>query len=531
MAVAHRSRAETRAIRAPEPANPLAQAVDLQAWAAEVLNGHPAVGLAVGVVRNGHLEAFCGVGHADIEAKRPVTDDTVFEIASITKTMTAIALMQLWEQGEIDLDAPANDYLRAYQLVPARRRFGPVTLRHLLTHTAGIRELLRVSGLLHLRDLGEDAKPGRRVPSLAEYYHGALRYDAEPGTRWMYTNHGFATLGQIVEDVTGMPYARYLRDRIFEPLGMEHSDVFRSERVAPQLATGYELRARGAERLPDLDLIPVPGGGVFSSTRDMAAYAAALLGGGANEHGRVLQPGTLASMFEPHYQPDPRIAGMGLAFFRANLGGHLVVEHDGIRPGFDSQLLVAPDDGVGVIAFANGAKRGMHWLGPHVDRLMRRLLSVANDGIRLDIPQHPETWSDLCGWYSFSSHPTDPARLAIGAGVEVFVRRGQLMLRFLSLIPALSRGFALHPDDGEDRHAFRVEFPWFGVGTTRVLFAGVPSNDTAMLYIETGSMSFKKERALTNPRQLSAGVLAALAAVSVAGPGAGDTSEVCTGDH
>ena len=282
----------------------------------------------------------------------------MFRIASITKTFTAIAVMQLWEQGLVDLDAPANDYLRAYRLIPAKASFRPATVRQLLTHTAGIPELVHPSGLLRLRILGESVKVGRPMPSLAEYYRGGLRLVAEPGTRFTYSDHGFATLGQIVEDISGKPLDRYFREHIFEPLGMADTDLVRSERVGSRLATGYKLRSDGAKAGHRLRWVTVGGGGIYSTPRDMARYVAALLGGGANEHGSVLKPETLATMFEPQYQPDPRVPGMGLAFFRTELGGHRVVEHEGILPGFDSQIFLAPDDGVGVMAFTNGARSG-----------------------------------------------------------------------------------------------------------------------------------------------------------------------------
>src|SRR5580765_2519490 len=108
-----------------------------------ILNRHPTVGLAMGVVRNGSLEFFYGHGLANIRSNTPITEDTVFRIGSITKTFTAIAVMQLWEQGLVDLDAPANDYLRAYKLVSSKASFRPATLRHLLTHTAGVRAVRR----------------------------------------------------------------------------------------------------------------------------------------------------------------------------------------------------------------------------------------------------------------------------------------------------------------------------------------------------------------------------------------------------
>src|SRR5687768_16662087 len=115
-----------------------ADTLDLQARIAHILNRRPAVGLAVGIVRNGSLVSFAAHGLADIPNRRPVTRDTVFRIASITKTFTAVAVMQLWEQGLVDLDAPANRYLRSFQLVPARTTWREPTLGHLLTHTAGV---------------------------------------------------------------------------------------------------------------------------------------------------------------------------------------------------------------------------------------------------------------------------------------------------------------------------------------------------------------------------------------------------------
>jgi CubicO group peptidase (beta-lactamase class C family) len=489
---------------------------DVQRSVNEIANRWPAVGLAAGVIRDGHLDAFAAHGLANIASATPVTEDTVFRIASVTKTFTAIAVMQLWEQGSIDLDEPANGYLRAYRLVPANPGYRQPTVRHLLTHTAGIREVLHPSGLVRIRDLGETVRVGQPVPSLAEFYRGALRYDADPGTTFCYTDHGFATLGQIVEDITGMSLDAYLRARIFEPLGMEQTDLIRSERVGSRLATGYELRSGGTEAVADYDLITVGGGGIYSTPTDMARYVAALLGGGGNEHGSVLKPETLATMFEPQFQPDPRVPGFGLGFFRTQVGRHFALEHDGILPGFDSQILLAPNDGVGVMAFANGAKRGMHWLGPESRRLLRQVLDVPDDAIRSDVPQHPEIWDALCGWYRSLAMGSDPARFALGPGVEVVVRRGDLMIRALSPIPALRRGFVLHPDDPDDPNVFRIEFPWFGLGTCRVVFAAAPGEEASAIHLDLAPISFERRSARTNPRILVTGAVVGAAVATAA---------------
>ena len=224
----------------------------------------------------------------------------------------------------------------------------------------------------------------------------------------------------------------------------------------------------------------------------------------------------MAAMFEPQYQPDPRVPGFGLGFFRTNLGGHLAVEHDGILPGFDSQIFLAPDDGVGVMAFANGARRGMHWLAPEVGGLLRRLLGVPDEVICTGVPHRPEIWGDLCGWYRFSTYPGDPAKFAIGAGAEVVVRRGQLMIRALSPIPALYKGFVLHPDDHKDPYVFRIALPWFGIGTGRVIFSREPGVGTTALHLDFAPLSFQKQTARTNPRLWATGALGALAVATTA---------------
>src|SRR5512135_276408 len=274
--------------------------LEMRARVEEILNRHPAVGLAVGVVRGGSLAFFYGHGMADIASDTPVTEDTVFRIGSLTKTFTAIAVMQLWEQGLLDLDAPASDYLRAYKLVPAKVTHRPATVRHLLTYTAGLPQAVYLSRAFK-PILGESVEFGQRVPTLAEFYRGELHLVKEPGVMHIYSNRSFATLGQIVEDVSGEPLDRYFTGHIFEPLGMEQTDLLRTERVKARLATEYALRSRGPRPIRDCDLITVGGGGIYSTTTDMARYVTALLGGGGNERGSLLKPQTLAAMFAPQY--------------------------------------------------------------------------------------------------------------------------------------------------------------------------------------------------------------------------------------
>lgn len=479
----------TTGVRASRTAIPRAKAIDppvadvaeveLRRGMDEIIYRRPSVGLAVGVIRHRKPAFLHNHGLADIASNRPITEDTVFRIGSVTKLFTALAIMQLVEQGLVDLDAPANDYLRAYQLIPAQAGWHPATLRHLLTHTAGIPEVRGVADLLNADFTPSGGRPavlsvraGKPLPSLAKYYRGGLRVVVEPGSAFAYTNHGFATIGQVVEDVSGLPLERYFRERIFEPLGMTDTDLVRSERVASRLATGYVMGRAGPRPVPDREWIGAGGGGIYSTPRDMAHFAAALLAGGGNEHGRILEAATLATMFEPHYQPDPRIPGIGLAFFRGHVGGHRTVGHDGILPGFNSHLLLAPDDGVGLIAFTNGSSGAVSWLQIELDRLLRQLLGVSDEIVRSDIPHHPEIWADLCGRYVFQARIGDlRGRLMLNGGAEVFVGGGRLRVRLRIPVPVPFRGLPLDPDDAHDPDVFRFDLSRFGMASLRVVFS------------------------------------------------------------
>jgi CubicO group peptidase (beta-lactamase class C family) len=459
-----------------------------------IFGRHRTVGVAVGVIRDGRPTVYLSRGSADLASRTPVTRDTVFRIASITKLFTAVAITQLWEQGLVDLDAPANDYLRAYRLVPAEPGFRPATLRHLLTHTAGIPEVRGLADLLHADLTPAGGRPallsvraGEPLPALAEYYRDGLRVVVEPGTAFAYTNHGFATLGQVVVDVTGLSLDRYLRERLFEPLGMSHTDLVRSARVAGRLATGYRLTRRGPRRVADREWVGAGSGGAYSSMADMTRFVTALLGGGAGQQGRILEPASLAAMMAPQFQPDPRLPGVGLGFFRGQVGGSQVVSHDGILPGFNSSLLMAPDDGIGIVAFTNGASGAVTWLDVELDGLLCRLLGVPDEAVTREAPGHPEAWAGLSGRYVFQPRISDlRARLMLSRGAEVAVIGGRLVVRLLTPVPIPRRGLPLRPDDEHDPDVFRLDLSNMGMSRVRVVFTRGPDGRATAAHTDLG---------------------------------------------
>ena len=317
---------------------------------------------------------------------------------------------------------------------------------------------------------------------------------------------------QIVEDVTGQPFDRYLRQHLFEPLGMQHSDLLRSERVAANLATGYLVRARGLKTVKDYDIPTAPGGAVSSTARDVASYLAGLLSAGANNHGAVLEPETVASLFAPHFQPDARVPGMGLGFELNDEGGHRVAAKSGILSGFLAAITLAPDDGIGVFVLTNtGGLSGQGAAEPLATALLRHVLGLPDQAIRTDILARPEVWGELSGWYGMDPGPLANLfdRLVFGAGAEVVVRRGQLWLRPLSAIPTMRHGFPLHPDDEHDPYVFRLDLTDMGLGTFRVAFT--PSSDQGRTRhrLEAGFLSMQQRPDALNPRRCATGLVGA----------------------
>ncbi|HEU5203419.1 MAG TPA: serine hydrolase domain-containing protein [Candidatus Limnocylindrales bacterium] len=495
----------------------------LEAWLDGVVHRHSVIGIAAAVIKQGQPSRFASRGLASIAERRPATEDTVFRIASVTKLVTAIAVMQLVERGLVDLDAPANDALRAYRLVIAKPGHRPATLRHLLTHTAGIPEVVHLRDVFHpgwgpfmSRPAIASVAIGEPLPSLRSYYGAALRCVVEPGTVFAYSNHGFATLGQVLEDVTGEPLDRLYRERIFEPLGMVDTDFARSARMAARRATGYEFGRRGPEPVADRLWLGSAGGGIYSTARDLARLGAALLesnADGAAAGGRILETGSLAALVAPSFQPVPQLPGVGLGCFRGDVDGHPTFSHDGLLPGFAAILLVAPDDGTALVAMTTGAPGAHSWLPVEIDGLLRELLGLpaSEEKPHGSFPQHPERWPDLCGRYALPPRISDlRGRLGL-AGVDVGVRGGRLTATIRTPIPGLSRTFELLPDDPDDPDVFRVDLRPLGVPMTRVVFARGPGRRPIAAYTDLLLQVFQKVPAERRPRPWLGGALGALA--------------------
>jgi CubicO group peptidase (beta-lactamase class C family) len=426
---------------------------DVATLIAEAVRRRGLGGVGVAVVRIGREPTFTCAGLADAISQRPISPDTVFRVASISKTMTAIGLMRLRDEGRFALDDPVNLYLKDLVVEPPPGGT-EVTFRHLLSHTGGIGEAPRVVDLFRRRVWGA-GRPGADAADVAALYGGTFRAEVPAGSKWAYANHGFVLLGQLVEDIGGVPLSRCMHDCLFTPLGMTHSGYQRTERTNAHLATGYHWLFKRFRAVPDYDLTILGAGAVLSSLSDMASYAGWLLGGG----GDVIGPATLEEMTTTQHTIDPRFPGIGLAFSLSTCGSHRVFGHDGNMPGFASALVVAPDDGVAVVVLTNTATvLGATQLAGAV---LRSLLGVPDPVAGLPVPglvEQPHLWPELQG--HFGPAPGFLTNLRgwqiLGGEIDVVVRERRLVVRAFSPVSDLRRGFTLHVTDAADplRFAF-----------------------------------------------------------------------------
>ncbi|GAA2221051.1 serine hydrolase [Promicromonospora sukumoe] len=327
---------------------------DVDAWLdgllPAALDSAGIAGGVVSVVHDGEILTTRGYGHADTgttggEAVPVDAEQTLFRPGSVSKLFTATAVMQLVESGDLDLDTDVAEYL---DLDVPRRFDEPITLRNLLTHTAGFEE--RVGGLIGFGD----ETPVLR-DSLAEDPPEQIY---EPGTVPAYSNYGNALAGYIVERVSGVPFEEYVERNIFEPAGMTSSTFAQPLPSALQdrMSQGY---VTSADAPGQFEIVGgAPAGSLTSSAPDMARFMLAQLG--APGAGTILEPETLDLMHAPALD-ESTLGGlaaaprMGLGFFDESRNGHTIVGHGGDTQYFHSHLQIYPDEGTGVFISLNSS--------------------------------------------------------------------------------------------------------------------------------------------------------------------------------
>jgi len=316
---------------------------------------YPVPGFAMCIVKDGQVVYSKGFGFADLASKRPVTAQSLLLQASVTKSLVAMAILRLAEQGKIDLDEPVTTYLPYFTMTD--ERYQAITVRMLLSHRAGLPD----SPAFWSEPLDAAMNPlEQAVRDLSEM---ALLF--APDTEWSYSSYGYSALGAIIAQVTGQPFEQYMQDEWLAPLGMTHSTLVASD-VDPTLRMTLYGSDAGGHAIPTdmaCDGRDASTCNLWSSCEDLAKWAQLLLQDSDLNGTRILQPESIQIMWAPvsqtpwveaigsHYGLP--IAEYGLGWYVGEVAGHRFVGHAGGSEGTNTQFQLAPDDGLAVITMAN----------------------------------------------------------------------------------------------------------------------------------------------------------------------------------
>jgi len=334
---------------ASPPSTPELTAADLSAFfdgiLPQQLDRENIAGATVSVVKDGKILFAKGYGYSDVATKAPVSPEkTLFRPGSVSKLFTWTAVMQMQEQGKIDLDADVNQYLD-FKIPDA---FGkPITMKHLLTHTPGFEEQVKdLFSTQATTDLGGYLKthiPQRIFP---------------PGTTPAYSNYGTALAGYVVERVSGIPFTQYVDEKILKPLGMVNSTFAQPlpANLEPNMSKGYRL---GTDEPLAFEMVTAfPAGSMSSTAGDMANFMLAHLQNGSYNGTAILKPETTKLMHERLFALDPAALAMAHGFYEETQNGMRIIGHGGDTVAFHSDLHLILDKGVGFFISYNSGGKG-----------------------------------------------------------------------------------------------------------------------------------------------------------------------------
>lgn len=324
--------------------------------------------LSIAVVKNGKIFFLKSYGLANVESEYAASPQTRYQIASVTKPFTTIAIMMLVEEGKIALDEKAIKYL---EWLPEKYR--EITVRQLLTHTSGVNRDLRRDNL----DTFSEEEFRRRLAAEPRSF--------ERGERFQYSNTGYILLGMIVETVGGKSYEDFLNERIFKPLGMENTKYYEPPDTDKNRASGYQLE--------DKKLNPAPyfpggfaAGGLVSSAEDLAKFALAL------ENGKLLKKSSFEQIFSPaelsggekvNLEMGGEFKGekvsYGFGWWLTGYRGHRLYTHGGGVSGFQAIINRFPDDKIAIIVLANTKTAGVDRIASGIADIVVRKLAVKTE--------------------------------------------------------------------------------------------------------------------------------------------------------
>jgi serine beta-lactamase-like protein LACTB, mitochondrial len=298
-------------------------------------------GLSVAVVEDGKYEWAAGFGFADLENNVPATAHTLFRLASISKSLTAVGAMELWERGRLELDAPVQKYCPSFP-----QKSAPITAREVMGHLGGIRH--------YKSDSQEDPEVGN-----AKHFDNPVQAGldffkndplvAEPGFHFHYSTQGYTLVGCVMEGASGSSYLDYMRQNVLLPAGMDHTQADDRFAIIPYRTRFFQKTKSGTVQNADFldSSYKIPGGGWLSSAEDMANFEVAIL------HDKLINRTTRDLMWTPLKPSDGSKDNYGLGWGTVDKDGVRGVGHSGGQQGTSTYFIIAPEQRAGVVVLTN----------------------------------------------------------------------------------------------------------------------------------------------------------------------------------
>lgn len=350
-------------------------------------------GAVISVVKDEKLIFAKGYGYANLEKKIPVEPDkTLFRVASLSKLFTATAAMQLYERGQLDLNADVSQYLDFELENPYSE---PVTAARMMMHTDGTT----------VRRIGLAARTEAEMEPLGDYLADRMPpIVSRPGELYSYSSHSTALLGYVVEKVSGTPFAEYIDKNILQPLEMHRSTFLQPlpSELTDNLAVGYQYQSGNFKPVPFLYLNIAPAAAMSTTATDMANFMIAHLRRGRYENSRILEEDTVRLMHETHFAHHPKLPGTGYSF-RERLENNIrMIGHLGSLRGYSSSLTLMPDRNIGIFIASNSFS-GIH--GKLLSQLLDRYFPVPKESVLEPLALTDEQLERFTGTYYDLEYP------------------------------------------------------------------------------------------------------------------------------
>lgn len=326
---------------------------EIQKLGSEAMKKNNVPGVAVAVIENGRVKWIQCLGFAEVKSRKPVTKETIFNIGSISKVFSAWGFLQLTEKGYLKLDEPVDQYLTRWKLPESQYDVSKVTLRRILSHTAG----LSVHGY-------GGADQGTQLLSLEESLSGKTKRNgewvtliSEPGTKWEYSGGGYTLAQLLLEEKTKEKFADYMKKNVFQPLGLKHTDYEWTEKMTQTSATAYDT---SGSPIKNRIFTEQAAAGLQTTVVDLAHFAELSLMADPQQLNKVLKPETLALMEQPVIPlSDQGESGLGYRFM--NYDGLRTIGHTGENEGWSAGMFLDLPTKNGIVILCNGSNGDRVW--------------------------------------------------------------------------------------------------------------------------------------------------------------------------